>query len=433
PFTRADAAFGAALEAAWRATRSPSLSARWAVISDRTGAALEVIEGRSVGAGAALALRYLSCSDLPPLDPSWAITGAVDATGALCSLLEDDHNLATYRTKLVAAGNRKVVVPRSDHPHIVGLVESGGVKASLLPAANVGEIVEAAASDLVARSAYDKAMQRGPKARWRAGAAVTLFAVVAGAAAYLLFSGGDWPTRSKSTSIAPASVPPGTAVAEGSALTFHFDGGIQADAQGGRFVTDSSGSRRGYEDALTGGRVEVVDHPGQGRALTFPPPCDDSAPICRRAIIDVADVAFLNPGAEPFAYGADLLVAPNEATPGANILQKGFATAASSQWKLEMAGEGKPRCVLVARNTGTVYRAESTVTVADGAWHRVACTRAATALSIQVDATAPRVVPLPEGLVIASPGEPLRLGGSTAHQTTNRFSGGLDNVYYRLG
>ena len=82
PFTRADAAFGAAVEAAWRATRSPSLSARWAVISDRTGAALEVIEGRSVGAGAAVALRYLSCSDLPPLDPSWATRSRRDLFAA---------------------------------------------------------------------------------------------------------------------------------------------------------------------------------------------------------------------------------------------------------------------------------------------------------------------------------------------------------------
>ena len=123
---------------------------------------------------------------------------------------------------------------------------------------------------------------------------------------------------------------------------------------------------------------------------------------------------------------------PNEATPGTNILQKGFATAASSQWKVEFGSEGKPRCVLVAKSTGAVYRAESTVGVADGAWHSVACLRTATALSIQVDATAARVVPLPEGLVVASPGEPLRLGGSTAHQNTDRFSGGLDNVYYRL-
>jgi hypothetical protein len=163
PFTRADAAFAVAVETAWRATRFPSLSARWAVISARTGAALDVIEGRSVGAGAALGLQYLTNPALPPLDPSWAITGAVDTTGALCSLLENDHNLATYRTKLVAAGTRSVVVPRSDHPYIAGLVESGGVKASLVPATSVAEIVSTAERVSAARRAYLEAVQPPPE------------------------------------------------------------------------------------------------------------------------------------------------------------------------------------------------------------------------------------------------------------------------------
>ncbi|MGI8807986.1 MAG: hypothetical protein ACR2KK_09125 [Acidimicrobiales bacterium] len=159
PFTRPDPTFVMALETAWHATQSPSLSARWSVISERTGMALEVIQGRSVGAGAALALRYLSHAGLPPMDPTWAITGAVDADGAFGTLLAADHDLATYRNKLIAAGARTVVVPRCDHHHIAGLVEAGGLTARLMPAASVGDVIDAAGRDLAGRRAYNEAVE----------------------------------------------------------------------------------------------------------------------------------------------------------------------------------------------------------------------------------------------------------------------------------
>jgi len=160
PFTRAGPAFVTAMETAWRASRPPTSSARWAVTSERTGAAVEVIDGRSVGAGAAVALRYLGRSDLPPLDPSWALTGAVDTAGALGSLLDHDRDLTTYRTKLEAARDRAVVVPRSDHPYLVSLVESGNLPARLVPAGTVEEVVDAARRELAGRHAYRRAVER---------------------------------------------------------------------------------------------------------------------------------------------------------------------------------------------------------------------------------------------------------------------------------
>lgn len=446
PFTRPDAAFVSAMEDAWRATRAPSLSARWAVHSDRTGVALEVIEGRSVGAGASLALRYLSGTGLPALDPSWAVTGAIDDTGTFGSLLDADRNLATYRTKLVAAGDRVVVVPRCDHPHVAGLVESGGLKARLVPASNVAEIIDATDRDLAGRQAYRHAAslplvfrepperRRNFKKRIWAGAA--LAAVLAGAGAWVLLSPDHKATPPTPTLALPTSALPAPTATPApptpASIAFDFDSGFRSDGQG-RYITDDSGSRRGYEHTLTGGTVAVVDDPGRGNALRFPPPCSFTGPVCPRTVIDIADVGFLNPGAAPFAYGAYVQFGQGQATPGANIIQKGQATAASSQWKIELAGGGQARCILVAKGTGTVYKAESTVTVTDGAWHQIGCIRTTTALSVEVDTTGPRSVALPQDLVVDSPTEPLRFGGNALNQIANRFSGSLDNVYYRLG
>lgn len=156
PFTRADAAFHEAVGTAWKATGSPSLSARWSIISDRTGAAVEVIGGRSVGAAAGTALRYLSTPALVPLDPSWPVIGALDASGTLVSLLDDNRNLATYRTKLEAAGDRTVLVPRCDHPYITSIVEAGGLKARLRPVASVTDITEVARRDAAASGRSQK-------------------------------------------------------------------------------------------------------------------------------------------------------------------------------------------------------------------------------------------------------------------------------------
>jgi hypothetical protein len=224
PFTRADAAFAGAMETAWQATRSPVLSARWVAMSERTGAAVEVIQGRSVGAGAALALRCLSSPNPPPLDRSWVVTGAVDATGALTSLLEEDRNLATYRTKLLAAGHRTVFVPRCDHPHITGLVESGGVKVSLRPVDNVTEIVDAAERHAAARrphvtdaparepAAHDEGgpshLSRRKRTSLAAGALAGIMLLLAVVAAAFEVRPFQPSASTRGSSTAPPTVPP---------------------------------------------------------------------------------------------------------------------------------------------------------------------------------------------------------------------------------
>jgi len=92
---------------------------------------------------------------------------------------------------------------------------------------------------------------------------------------------------------------------------------------------------------------------------------------------------------------------------------------------------GAARCVVVA-DTGTVFRAES-ISISDGRWHRVRCVKSATALSIEVDSTDLRSVPVPAALMFDSPSKPARLGGDNITNNADRYSGLLDDVYYRLG
>ncbi|PZR80269.1 MAG: hypothetical protein DLM65_08615, partial [Candidatus Aeolococcus gillhamiae] len=222
PFTRADAAFHQAVATAWQANHSPSLSARWSIISDRTGVAVEVIGGRSVGAAAGSALRYLTHPGLTPLDGSWAVAGALDATGSLVSLLDDDHNLATYRTKLMAAGDRTVIVPTCDHPHIAGLVESGGLKARLVPAASLVEITDAAQRDASAKVAHNAVWERSFGRRRARVLQVLVAAVLVGIVAFVvvatavfgLFGDHPRPARTTRTFDLPAGSDPGTLISD---------------------------------------------------------------------------------------------------------------------------------------------------------------------------------------------------------------------------
>ena len=468
PFTRADAAFAVAVETAWRATRLPSLSARWAVISDRTGAALDVIEGRSVGAGAALGLHYLTNPALPPLDPSWAITGAVDTTGALGSLLENDHNLATYRTKLVAAGTRSVVVPRSDHPYIAGLVESGGVKASLVPAASVAEIVSTAERVAAARRAYLDAVQpppeplpqnsgssraatepetgpypppppagpsRGPGRR-RLVVALALDAAVllAGGIAVIagVGSGGPGPPTTPSTTGSSTIVnpprPPGPLV------FFTFDDLPVGTVGSNRLVTDTSGNRNaGTVRVLSGGLITVVARTPGDNAIKFPAPCPpELAGACPRAIIQTEDPSNFDAADRDFAYGAQVLVSPSEVSPGAAILNKGRVTRTDdSEWKLQLEADGRASCVAVLPGGGGSRRAGSIAPIADGTWHQVTCTRIGDELRIDVDGGATARVALPPGFRFETDA-PLRLGGHSGQQDNAQYFGSLDNVFFRL-
>ncbi len=231
----------------------------------------------------------------------------------------------------------------------------------------------------------------------------------------------------------PPTPVPRTAV---SAVAFDFDRGIQTEALG-RYVVDSTTQIRGYEVPNSGGVVALVEH-GAGQAVKFPPPCGGrTVPECPGAIIDTADAEFLNPGTRPFSYGAEILVGEEDGARGVNIIQKGVGTSPTNpdpnQWKLELGREGEVQCVLVSQRAeaGPPITATSHLVVNDGRWHRVGCTKTDTVLSIVVDGSDPVSVPVPPGLELASPSEPLRLGGNN-RMGANRFTGAVDDVYYRL-
>jgi len=219
-------------------------------------------------------------------------------------------------------------------------------------------------------------------------------------------------------------------------VAFTFDDLALGRANTTTQISDTSGNGNiGLLQMLPPGEITVIaGAPGGGNAIKFPGPCTSSptAP-CPRAIVQTADPSILDAGDRDFSYGADVRVQPAEAAPGAIIIQKGRPSRNDdSEWKLQLEGDGKPSCVAIAAGTGLPYKAISSVTVADGAWHEVRCTRTRTALRIEVDDTLPGQLALPSGFVFASRA-PLRLGGTSDQQENNQFSGALDDVFFRVG
>jgi hypothetical protein len=70
--------------------------------------------------------------------------------------------------------------------------------------------------------------------------------------------------------------------------------------------------------------------------------------------------------------------------------------------------------------------------VADGAWHDLACVRAATRLTLLVDGVERASVPVPPNLSIAN-AEPLRVGGKGPNKGNDQYAGQIDNVFLSIG
>src|SRR3954451_13330940 len=113
-----------------------------------------------------------------------------------------------------------------------------------------------------------------------------------------------------------------------------------------------------------GGRVTMGDHAG-GKAVRFPPPCERyGADDCARVVLDSGPAPFLNPGTGPISFGATVLMASDQTTKGANVLQKGYSVG-RSQFKLQVDGHaGRPSCVLVGVASAQIFAATADRTVA---------------------------------------------------------------------
>jgi hypothetical protein len=178
-----------------------------------------------------------------------------------------------------------------------------------------------------------------------------------------------------------------------------------------------------------GGRVRAVVH-GRGTAIAFPSRC--AANVCPHVALQAPTTADLNPGTSDIAYGADVLLRPDETSKGQNVIQKGYS-ATSSQWKLQIDGDaGRPSCVLVDEHKPRIRIATSALSVADGRWHAVECLRTRTTLSVYVDEQLSGQVRVPASLSVRN-SRPLSIGGKGAYRDNDQFNGALDNVWVRIG
>jgi hypothetical protein len=197
-----------------------------------------------------------------------------------------------------------------------------------------------------------------------------------------------------------------------------------------RAVPDDSGN--GHTMRLVtsrGGTVRRIAR-GTGRGLAFPVKCETA--ICPHAVLQSPDSADLNPGTRPLTFGAMVRLAGGQTSKGQNVVQKGYS-ATGSQYKLQIDGlAGKPSCVLVDDKKPILELVRSTVTVADGAWHSIACRRTGAFLVILIDGALRGLVVIPATLSVTN-GYPLSIGGKGTSQDNDQFQGALDDVWVRIG
>lgn len=190
-----------------------------------------------------------------------------------------------------------------------------------------------------------------------------------------------------------------------------------ADALGrpyaGRVVTARQGSVQ---------RAPGAD--GSGGSVAFPGEC--TAPDgCPRAMVEVASVPALDPGADDFEYGATVWLEPDQTTTGSNILQQGRFATDGGQWKLQVDTEaGEPSCVVRSGADAVVVR--SRVSIADAAWHHVWCRRDGSGVSIWVDGVEDRA----EGRTgSVSNAWPIRIGSPGVGEHDDQFHGRIDDAF----
>ena len=208
----------------------------------------------------------------------------------------------------------------------------------------------------------------------------------------------------------------------GTTVRYTFDGGLATE------VVDGSGRLPLKVRKVAGGDLAAVPHDG-GLAVRFPAACEHyGAESCARAVLQSGPANFLNPGRLDFAYGASVLVKPSETSKGANVMQKGFSVG-DSQFKLQVDGAaGQPSCVLVGTAGPDIHVALASRSVADGRWHKVACSRSNALLTVAVDGTVVGRTSIPSSLSIVN-ADPLCIGGKGTSANNDQFAGVIDDVF----
>ncbi len=196
-------------------------------------------------------------------------------------------------------------------------------------------------------------------------------------------------------------------------------------------VDDSGKGHTGTVHSANGGTVvPVVGFEGQG--VKFPAVCTGTT--CPHADITAADAADLNPGTALFTFGARvrLTLADLTADHGSNIVQKGLYN--TPQWKLQLddAVTGRPSCVLRTTGGTQPITVKSSVGVADGAWHKVACQRTASTVTIFIDNVARGSALISATYDISPVGQPVSIGAKGTGVNNDQFHGAIDDVYFNL-
>jgi hypothetical protein len=258
----------------------------------------------------------------------------------------------------------------------------------------------------------------------------------------VLWSVGDEPEAPSATPPSPASpaspspgLSPGAAPSPsdritGEGLVLDFADGLDR----ARVVGSTGGTLVVREESQVGGDISLVPRDG-GFAVRFPGPCrlaDDKQ--CPRAILDAGANNTLNPGLRAFRWGAAVLMAPDEVSKGANVLQKGYSQM-GTQFKLQVDGaKGVPTCVIAGPGNGAhaIHVARAGQGIADGRWHTVDCVRDGAVLRILVDGAAQGETTIPADLSVEN-NAPLRIGGKGVATNNDQFHGTLDDLYVAIG
>lgn len=229
------------------------------------------------------------------------------------------------------------------------------------------------------------------------------------------------------TSVVLAAASPSSAATADTGFRFDFEDPAALEQ---RVVTDVSGNgRHGLVLSDGGGRVRAVEGFDGTTSADFPGRC--SGEECPQAVVQVADDPALAPGTRPFRLGAQVRLRPHQTSPGANVVQKGLYGDPGGQWKLQVdGGQGLPSCVVSGEVDGHRQRTRvtSSVSVADGLWHQVTCSRTGTGLAVLVDGEV-------TGWETAAPASvtttaPVSIGGKNVLRGTDQFHGALDEVFF---
>ncbi len=206
---------------------------------------------------------------------------------------------------------------------------------------------------------------------------------------------------------------------------FRFTFDRRESLRPGTTVRDVSGHRNhGRVMTSNGGRLRKVNG-APGEAAKFP--CAG----CGRALINVPDRRALDPGRNPFWFGASIKVADREARRGKdpNIMQKGLISQPGSRWKLELIGS-RPQCTIRGSAGQLVVRASQHID--NATWHQLQCRRQDGVVSLWIDGTVAAQKTGRTGRVANS--APVRIGAKALASGggNDQYHGRIDGLFYKI-